>query len=41
MAHCRLDRWRGPAEEIDPSHGIMRRLLGEYAGLTEAELAAI
>ena len=41
MAHCRLDRWRGPAEEIDPSHGIMRRLLGEYAGFTEAELAAI
>ena len=40
-AHCRLDRWRGPAEEIDHSHEIMRRLLGEYAGLTEAELAVI
>jgi hypothetical protein len=41
MAHCRLDRWRGPAEEIDHSHEIMRHLLGEYAGFTEAELAAI
>ena len=41
MAHCRLDRWRGPAEEIDHSHEMIRRLLGEYAGFTEAELAAI
>jgi hypothetical protein len=41
MAHCRLDRWRGPAEELDHSNEIMRRLLGEYAGLTEAELATI
>ena len=41
MAHCRLDRWRGPAEEIDHSHEIIRRLLGEYADFTEAELAAI
>ena len=41
MAHCRLDRWRGPAEEIDHSHAMIRRLLGEYAGFTEAELAAI
>jgi len=41
MAHCRLDRWRGPAEEIDHSHEMIRRLLGEYADFTEAELAAI
>jgi hypothetical protein len=35
------DEWRGPADDLDWPISVTRQLLGEFAGLSEAELAAI
>jgi len=35
------DEWRGPADDLDWEKGETRALLGEFAGMTEDELAAI
>ena len=41
VLHSPAQDWRGPDSELDWDCSLTRRLLGEYAGLTEAELAAI
>ena len=35
------DEWRGPAADLDWEKEQTRALLGQFAGMTEEELAAI
>ena len=35
------DQWRGPADDLDWPISVTRQLLGQFAGMSEAELAAI
>jgi hypothetical protein len=35
------DGWRGPADNLDWDKGQIRALLGDLAGISEAELAAL
>jgi hypothetical protein len=41
LAHCRRDLWRGSADDLDYSTHVIRGLLGEFAGMTEEELANV
>jgi hypothetical protein len=35
------DDWRGPSRDLDWEIGAARRLLGEFAGMSEEELANV
>ena len=41
LAHVMPDSWRGAAKELDQDNEMARALLGEFAGMSEAELAVI
>jgi hypothetical protein len=41
MVHALGDEWRGPSCDLDWEKEEARKLLGEFAGMTEDELAAI
>ena len=41
LVHAMLDDWHGPAEELDGDNEMARALLGEFAGMTEEELAGL
>jgi hypothetical protein len=41
LTHVMRDGWRGPPKELDWDVEMARALLGEFAGLTPAELATI
>ena len=41
LVHVMLTEWRGPRDELDWEKEMMRALLGEFAGMSAAELEAI
>ena len=41
LVHVMRDEWRGPADEMEWEKEQARALLGEFAGMSEDELAAI
>ena len=41
LAHCRHDPWLGPTDELGFGEAIIRGLLGEFAGMSEEELANV
>ena len=41
LAHVCTSKWRGPTSDLDWDTEQARALLGEFAGMTEEELAAI
>jgi hypothetical protein len=41
LVHAMLDNWHGPAEQLDGDNEMARALLGEFAGMTEEELAGL
>ena len=41
LTHVCPSEWRGPAADLDWDKEQARALLGEFAGMTEEELAAI
>jgi len=41
LMHVCADEWRGPCDDLDWAIQEARALLGQFAGMTEEELAAI
>jgi hypothetical protein len=41
VAHVCANEWRGPASDLDWDKEQARALLGEFAGMSEEQLAAI
>jgi hypothetical protein len=41
LAHFTHADWRGPAEDLDWDKDMMRKVLGDLAGISEEELANV